>query len=85
MQKNMVQTKHSKMQGEITSQKMNKTVVVKVTLLKHHPKYQKQYTTFKRYKAQAADAEYQLGDIVEIEETRPLSKEKRWKVVRKIK
>ncbi len=74
-----------KLQGEVVSEKMAKTVVVKVNVLKKHRKYHKQYTRSKRYQAHDEKNEYHVGDIVEIQETRPISKEKRWRVVRKIK
>ena len=64
---------------------MPKTVVVKVTVRKRHPKYHKQYSVSKRYKAHDEKGEYKAGDIVEIEESRPLSAHKRWTVARKIK
>ncbi len=76
---------HKTLQGEIVSDKMDKTVVVKVTVVKRHPKYHKQYTSSKRYKAHSETNEYHVGDTVEIEETKPLSKEKRWAVIRKVK
>lgn len=74
-----------KLQGVVISDKMTKTVVVKTTLLKRHPKYHKQYSVAKKYKAHDENQECHIGDVVEIEETRPLSKEKSWKVIRKIK
>jgi small subunit ribosomal protein S17 len=63
---------------------MTKTVVVKVDRVKVHPKYQKRYTVSKRYKAHDEKNEYKVGDKVIIEECRPLSKEKRWRVVGRI-
>ncbi len=76
---------HKKLQGEVVSDKMSNTVVVKVNVLKTHRKYHKQYTRSKRYQADDEKNEYQVGDIVEIEEVRPISKVKRWRVVRKIR
>ncbi len=73
------------LQGQVISNKMTKTVVVKATVQKRHPKYHKQYTLTKKYKAHDENREYQVGDTVEIEESRPLSKEKRWVVIRKVK
>ncbi len=72
-----------KLKGTIVSNKMQKTVVVKIDRLKTHQKYQKRFLVSKKYKAHA-DAEFAVGDIVIIQETRPLSKEKRWKVVEKV-
>ena len=74
-----------KMEGVVVSDKMTKTVVVKVTTYKRHPKYHKQYSVSKKYKAHDENREFHIGDVVEIEESKPLSKEKRWKVIRKIK
>lgn len=74
-----------KLQGTIVSNKMQKTVVVRVDRLKKHPKYQKYYRTFQKFKAHDEKNEYQVGDLVEITETRPVSKDKRWKVSSLIK
>jgi len=74
-----------KLEGTVTSDKMMKTVVVKVISHKRHPKYHKRYSVSKKYKAHDESGEYHIGDVVEIEEARPLSKEKKWRVVRKVK
>ncbi len=66
------------------SDKMEKTVVVAVERLKLHPKYRKYFRVTKKYKAHDENREYHTGDRVVIQETRPLSKEKRWKVISKI-
>ena len=68
------------LQGTIISDKMQKTVVVRVDHLKEHPKYLKRFRVSKKFHAHTEDSEYRLGDIVLIEETRPMSKLKRWKV-----
>lgn len=70
--------------GVVVSDKMDKTAVVEVERLKEHPLYKKRYKISKRYKAHDPKNEYKKGDKVEIEETRPLSREKRWRVVSKI-
>lgn len=70
------------LKGEVVSEKMNKTVVVKVSRLKMHPKYKKRYKASKRFKAHDEKNECHVGDKVIIEETRPISKEKRWKIKR---
>jgi small subunit ribosomal protein S17 len=70
--------------GKVVSDKMQKTVVVLVERLKKHPKYQKRYKVSKRYKAHDENKEYKLGDVVVIEDCRPVSKDKKWKVVKKI-
>lgn len=69
--------------GKVVSDKMAKTVVVLVERLKEHPKYHKRYRVSKKYKAHCALGEYKEGDKVVIEECRPLSADKRWKVVGK--
>ncbi len=72
------------LQGIVVSDKMQKTVVVKVESIKIHPKYKKRFKSHKKYKAHDKNGEYHVGDRVIIEETRPLSKEKRWQVIKKI-
>ncbi|MBU1203341.1 30S ribosomal protein S17 [Patescibacteria group bacterium] len=74
-----------KLEGEIMSDKMDKTVVVLVTSIKTHSKYKKQYKSSKKYKAHDEKNEYKTGDKVVIEECRPLSKDKRWRVIKKVK
>ena len=76
-------TTKRRLEGIIVSAKMQKTVVVSVTRFKKHPKYLKYYKVSRRFKAHAENGAYKAGDRVLIEETRPLSKEKRWKVVAK--
>ncbi len=69
--------------GVVVSDKMQKTIVVAVTRLRKHPKYKKYYKITKHYKVHDEKNEYHTGDKVLIMETRPMSKEKRWKVVGK--
>lgn len=64
---------------------MQKTVVVRVDTLKKHPKYQKYYRVSKRFKAHDEKGEFRVGDIVEVLESRPISKEKRWNVSKLLK
>jgi len=71
------------LKGVVTSNKMTKTVVVAITSLKLHPKYKKRYKVTKKFKAHVSTGEYAVGDVVVIQETRPLSKEKRWLVISK--
>lgn len=68
--------------GRVASAKMQKTVVVEVVRFKRDNVYKKYVKVRKRYKAHDENGEYRAGDRVEIEEHRPLSREKRWKVVR---
>ena len=72
------------LQGTVVSDKMQKTVVVEVEKLKEHPKYKRRYKVRKKYKAHDEKREYKTGDRVIIEECRPISKDKRWRVVKKI-
>lgn len=72
------------LQGEVVSDAMQKTVVVSVTNIKEHPIYRKRYIMTKRYKAHDENKEYKVGDKVMIEEMRPLSKDKRWKVIGRV-
>lgn len=73
-----------KLKGVVVSDKMQKTVVVKVERQVRHPRYKKVYKVHKRYKAHDEKEEYKVGDKVFIEECRPLSKEKRWRVIGKL-
>lgn len=73
------------LKGTIVSHKMQKTAVVRVDALKKHPRYGKYYRASRRFKAHDEKDEYRLGDVVRMEETRPLSKEKRWRIVSLIK
>lgn len=73
------------LQGTVVSDKMQKTAVVAVSYQKKHPKYLKYYTITRRFKAENENNEYKTGDVVTIEETRPLSKDKRFKIVGLIK
>lgn len=71
-------------QGTVVSNKMNKTVVVQVEQAKVHQKYGKQYTSSTKFHVHDEKGECQVGDIVNFEETRPLSKTKRWRVTGKV-
>jgi small subunit ribosomal protein S17 len=73
------------LKGIVVSDKMSKTVVVRVDGLKKHPKYQKYYRASKKLKAHADGAGYGIGDTVVIQETRPISKDKRWRAVQAVK
>jgi len=68
--------------GIVTSNKMDKTLVVTVVTYKSHPKYQKRYQTSKKFYAHCEDpSQFNVGDTVTIAESRPISKLKRWKLV----
>ena len=80
MNKEDKKTNKRTMKGVVVSDKMDKTVVVKVNTTKTHPKYLKRYKVSKKYKAHDEKNEFKIGDQVLIIETRPMSKEKRWEV-----
>ena len=67
--------------GKVISSSMDKTVVVAVTRLFQHPVYKKTVKRVTRFKAHDENNKCQVGDMVKIIETRPLSKEKRWTVI----
>jgi small subunit ribosomal protein S17 len=71
-----------KLIGRVRSDKMNKTVIVEVTRFKREGIYKKYVRVRKRYKAHDEKNEFKVGDRVEIIESRPLSREKRWAVAR---
>ncbi len=76
-------SKKQQLIGTVVSDKMTKTVVVKVDMRKRHPKYHKSYTVSKKFKAHDENSEYHTGDKVVIESIRPMSKEKHFKVISK--
>jgi small subunit ribosomal protein S17 len=77
-------TQGKKLTGIVMSDKMDKTVVVAVSNYFKHPKYGKYITRTKRYKAHDETNTYKTGDKVEISETRPISKDKNFVVVKKL-
>ena len=70
-----------KFQGLVVSDKQNKTIVVKVDRVKIHPKYKKRFTVSKKYTVHDEKNQCKEGDKVTFIECRPLSKDKRWRVV----
>jgi small subunit ribosomal protein S17 len=68
--------------GEVVSDKMTKTIVVRVERRFPHPQYKKIVTSYKKFYAHDEKAEAKIGDTVCIEESRPLSKLKRWTLVK---
>ena len=78
-----IQNKKRELVGLVVSDKMQKTIVVKVDRVKTHPKYGKQFVMSKRYKVHDEKDEYKTGDKVVFVETRPLSRDKRWRVIGK--
>ena len=75
-----MEKKHKTRVGCVVCNKMDKTVVVTVETLRHHPLYKKTIRRVAKFKAHDEKNECRLGDTVKIIETRPLSKEKRWRV-----
>ena len=69
------------LQGVVVSDKMDKTVVVTVARRKQHPLYRKVINRSRRFKAHDAANECNVGDVVRILETSPISKDKRWRVI----
>jgi small subunit ribosomal protein S17 len=67
--------------GEVVSNKMTKTIVVRVERRFPHPQYKKIVTSYKKFYAHDEKSEAKIGDTVRIEETRPLSKLKRWQLL----
>lgn len=79
--KTTIKTTPKKLSGKVVSDKMDKTVVVNVTRYVAHKKYGKYFKIDKHYKAHDENNEYKVGDMVTIEECRPLSKDKNFTVV----
>ena len=67
--------------GIVVSNKMDKTIVVKVDNVKVHPKYKKRYVVSKRYSVHDEKNEFKVDDKVKFVECRPISKNKKWRVV----
>lgn len=70
--------------GKVISDKMDKTVVVAVDRIAAHPKYKKHFKITRKYKAHDEKNKYKVGDKVLIIETRPISRDKKWRVVKKV-
>jgi small subunit ribosomal protein S17 len=72
--------KHKVRTGRVISDKMDKTVVVQVDVAEHHPLYHKTIRNAVKYKVHDENKQSKVGDIVRIVETRPISRDKRWRV-----
>jgi small subunit ribosomal protein S17 len=81
----VIKKRHQQKVGVVVSNKMQKTIVVAVESLKKHRIYKRTYKQTKRFHAHDEENTCQIGDLVRIEETRPLSKTKRWRLVEIIK
>lgn len=77
--------KRKELIGVVVSDKMDKTIVVKVERLVRHPLYKKTIKKSKKYKVHDEENKAKVGDKVKIMETRPLSKHKRWRLVEVLK
>lgn len=75
---------HRRLRGTVVSTKMQKTAVVRIDRRVSHPKYGKMYTLSKKFKIHDPESKARVGDLVEFEECRPLSKDKRWRYVKTI-
>jgi len=71
--------------GEVISTKMDKTVVIRVDSVKTDKMYGKKLKRSKNFKAHDENNECVVGDVVTVEEVRPISKDKTWKVIKKVK
>ena len=81
MQSNSNKVSHkATLSGVVTSDKMDKTITVKVTRTTKHPMYNKVIKKYNRYKVHDEKNEAKVGSIVKIIQTRPLSKDKRWRL-----
>lgn len=76
------EVKVRKFSGVVVSAKSDKTIVVEVKTVKTHPKYKKRFTVSSKYKVHDEKNEHKEGDKVFFVECRPLSKDKRWRVVK---
>ncbi|HBH46518.1 MAG TPA: 30S ribosomal protein S17 [Candidatus Jacksonbacteria bacterium] len=79
------QTYCRQLKGVVTSNKMNKTVVIEVSRVKKHSKYHKIFAVSAKYKAHDETNSCRIGEQVMIEACRPMSKDKKWSVVKKVK
>jgi len=71
--------------GSVVSDKMQKTIIVKVMRLSKHPRYNRIIRKYNKFKVHDEDNKAKVGNIVKIEETRPLSKDKRWRLLEILK
>ena len=70
------------LRGKVVSDKMDKTITVEISTSRSHPLYSKRIKYSKKFKAHDENNEAKMGDIVEIMETRPLSKDKRFRLIK---
>lgn len=82
---NNIRNQRKEISGLVISDKMQKTIIVKVGRLFKHPKYTKMIKRISKFKAHDEKNEAKVGDRVLIAETKPISKDKRWRLVKVIK
>ena len=76
------ENKRRVLRGKVVSDKMDKTIVVEISTKKSHPLYGKRVKFSRKFKAHDENNEAHIGDIVEIMETRPLSKDKHFRLIK---
>ncbi|MFH1427981.1 MAG: 30S ribosomal protein S17 [Patescibacteria group bacterium] len=84
IEENKIESKKTirrKFNGVVVSDKMDKTIVVRIDRVRVHPKYKKRYTVSKKYKVHDEKNQFKEGDKVVFIGCRPLSKDKRWRVI----
>jgi small subunit ribosomal protein S17 len=72
------------LKGIVVSNKMSKTVVISVERIEKSAKYKRRFRSQKKYKVHTGEEKLNIGDIILIEETRPISKDRKWKLIKKI-
>lgn len=78
-------SKRRRLQGTVVSTTMAKTAVVRVDRSIPHPKYGKYFTVSKKFKVHDEKGQAHVGDVIVFEETRPISKDKRWRFIETVK
>ena len=81
----MKQNTHRRLTGIAVKTSMQKTAVVRVDRQVTHPKYEKKYTMSRKFHVHDPETKVKVGDLIEFEECRPLSKNKRWRYVATLK
>ena len=85
MSRNKSTGKKKTLVGKVLSDKMNKTITVQIEYLKEHPMYKRMIRKFSKFKVHDEENKAKIGDMVRISQTRPLSKEKRWRLLEILK
>ncbi len=85
MSRNKSTGKKKTLVGKVLSDKMNKTITVQIEYLKEHPMYKRMIRKFSKFKVHDEENKAKIGDMVRISQIRPLSKEKRWRLLEILK